>query len=300
MKRRKLLKNVGSATGAAALSAPKILAQTKSSQKTASQKPTKKGSKTHSQTNTYGLASISSADPQTPFSLPVRMPGWFPDGADLGQRHRQRLFPEEVIGRKKSGYYESFPVHFLDNNEDSKKWILGSKLVRTKHAPDGEKPLTRFVRRLALRIRQYNASLYRLRRLHFYWDYKDKAHPVIWPPPNPVESHPSIPDPSDLIGFSNLVKEAETDWSKVCDQVNGLLEEASGDNSSYKVKLLAADMVAVNGYVVSMRVVVQKPGAGKQSIRPVSGPVALREPGVSSSHVSISSAFSSSSQIINP
>ena len=256
----------------------KIPTQTKAARNAAKDRPAKRSPLAQNETNTYELGPISAPDPRSPFKLSVRMPGWFPDAADLARGPRQPLFEEEVIGRKKSGYYESLPVPFLDEDEGSKKWILGSRLIKTKEAPASEKALTAFVRELAKMMRQYNASLYRLRRLHFYWDYKDKPGQVIWPPPNPDETNPSIPDPSDLKRFTVLVNDAEQDWADINEEVSRLLEEASAGGNSYKLKLLAADMVAVNGYVVSIRVVVEPE---------------RREPGGSSSHVSISSAFSS-------
>jgi hypothetical protein len=84
----------------------------------------------------------------------------------------------------------------------------------------------------------------------------------------------------------NMVEDAEADWIKVCDKVNDLLETASKDGNTFGVKLLAADMIAANGYIVSMRVMVD----GGQSV----GGAAPPEVDGSSSHVSVSSAFSSS------
>ena len=295
MKRRKLQKTPGSAAGAAARCACSTPGKA-----TGKEQAVKK----HPQTETYGLAPISPPDPDTPFKLSVRRPGWFPDGADLAQGPRQRLSQAEVVGKKAHGKYESFPVNFRDKDDGSKKWVLGSKLIRTEEAPAGQVTLTRFVRRLALRARQYNASLYRLRRLHFYWDYRDKpAHQLKWPPPNPCVKESRPPNPSDGRSFGLMVKDAEEDWCKVANQMDDLLDGAKADTNPYGLKLLAADMITANGYIVSMRVVVQTPGAGKQSLRTMSGLVALREPGGSSSHgsagssshVSLSLTFSSSS-----
>src|SRR5689334_21972354 len=83
------------------------------------------GNKNRSQTPTYGLSSITSADPSTPFTLPIRQPGWFPDGADLGTKKSQRLFLEEVAGITDTDPTQTFPIEF-DYAGTSKKWILGS------------------------------------------------------------------------------------------------------------------------------------------------------------------------------
>ena len=91
-----------------------------------------------------------------------------------------------------------------------------------------------------------------------------------------------------------MAKAAEADWTKVSNQVNDLLETASSGSSSFGIELLAADMVAANGYIVSMRVVANEPSENGGPASP--GIAAPEVGGSSSSHVSISSAFSSSSQ----
>lgn len=257
----------------------------KKAHRTSRAKPKKSaGPKNRSQTPTYELASISSADPSTPFTLPIRQPGWFPDGVDIGTKKRQRLFLEEVAGTTDTGLTQTFPVEF-DDTVTSKKWILGSRIDSTQ-----TDSLTNLVQRLAVKVRQYNASLYRLRRLHFYWDYKDQdPRLVAFPPPNPYGDPKTDPDPTkDLQGFKKMAQDAETDWARVSDQVNTLLETASSDGNTFGVTLLGADMIAANGYIVSMRVVVNYPD-------PNPGGAPPPEAGGSSSHVSIHSPFSSSS-----
>jgi hypothetical protein len=208
---------------------------------------------------------------------------------DIGTKKRQRLFLEEVAGTTDTGLTQTFPVEF-DYTGTSKKWILGSRIDTTQ-----TDSLTNLVQRLAVKVRQYNASLYRLRRLHFYWDYKDQdPRLVTFPPPNPYGDPKTAPDPAnDLQGFKNMVQDAEVDWTKVSDQVNTLLETASTDGNSFGITLIAADMIAANGYIVSMRVVVTQPGTNPEPGTP--GGVPPPEPGGSSSHVSIYSPFSSSS-----
>jgi hypothetical protein len=246
--------------------------------------------KKRGQTRTYALSSIDSAKSSTPFKLKVRQPGWFPDGVDVGTAKRKRLFLEEVAGMKRNGRIETFPVEF-DYTGTSKKWILGSKIVEPALEPPGRQMFNQLLRNLAVKVRNYNASLYRLRRLHVYWDYNNSPD-ITYPRPNPhggadPGTPPHPPNPNDIQEFKNLVNDAETDWTKVNDQLNDLLETASSDNGTSGIKLLAADMIAANGYIVSMRVVVD---GGDRTVAPPP------EAGGSSSHVSISSTFSSSSQ----
>ena len=246
-----------------------------------------KPKKVRGETITYGLSSISSADPNSLFTLPIRLPGWFPDGADIGTKKSQRLFPEEVAGITDIGLLETFPVEF-DYTGASKKWILGSRIDTNQ--TDG---LSKLVQRLAVKVRQYNASLYRLRRLHVYWDYKDQPPQLVtFPEPNPHGDPKTEPDPINALPqFKQMVKAAEDDWTKVTNQVNELLETASSDGNSFGVTLLGADMIAANGYIVSMRVVAKDPNT--TPVPP--GTIPPPEVGGSSSHVSLSSAFSSSS-----
>ena len=93
------------------------------------------------------------------------------------------------------------------------------------------------------------------------------------------------------------MKAAETDWVRVTNQLNKLLETASTEGNNFGIELLAADMIAANGYIFSMRVVVKKRRATAAA---AADPAAVAwwrpEVGGSSSHVSISSTFSSSSQ----
>jgi hypothetical protein len=240
--------------------------------------------KMRGETRTYGLSVVTSADPTSPFTLPVRQPGWFPDGEDIGTTKRKRLFLEEVAGITDTGLTQTLPVEF-DYTGKSKKWILGSR-IDTAQTDD----LTRFLQKLALRVRQYNASLYRLRRLHFYWDYKDQdSRLVTFPQANPHGDPKTDPDPiNDLSGFKKMVEDAEADWASVNNQVNDLLETAYSSGNNFGITLLGVDMIAANGYIVSMRVVANPPATPG---------VPPPELGGSSSQVSISSPFSSSSQI---
>ena len=286
MKRRTFLTTVGGAAGAAALGG--------CSTAKGSGNGGKRPGTGRRATTTYGLGPVTGPKANSPFTLPVRQPGWFPDGADVNCQPK-RLFLEEVAGITKRSMLQTFPVEF-DYTGRSNKWILGSRIDATK-----TDDLTKFIQRLAVKVRQYNASLYRLRRLHLYWDYQDRPSQLVDPPKrNPHGDPKTEPKPKqDLPGFKQMVKDAETDWVKVTNQLNKLLETASSDGNNFRIKLLGADMIAANGYIVSMRVVSKKlqTDAAAPVERPA-GAVAWAPPevGGSSSHVSISSTFSSSSQ----
>ena len=264
----------------------------------------KAAKKKRDQTTTYALGEILPPAADKPFNKPIRSPAWFPDGADWKNQTAQRLFQDEVVGIKKNDggslTFRPFGIDFPkvnNNNEYSKKWALGSKLRQSGEVLDpNDRPFTNLVRRIALRVRQYNASLYRFRRLHFYWDHlKVRKDGETMPEPNPdvdkldkngVEINP--PDPiNNFDEFRTRIGNAEGDWDTVAKQLNSLLESGTDvDGSDYGYQLKAADMVAVNGYIISMRVVALK--------RPTRGRVGTLEAGGSSSHVSISSPFSSS------
>ena len=278
MKRRSFLKTVGGAAGVMTLGAAVVPQQ-------AGAKGSKKFKSGRKQEHTYALGPLDPPDQQTPFKqLWIRSPGWFPDGADVGSALAEPLFQEEVVGIKKvqgKDHIVPFGIPFPDfaKKDPSNIWALGHKLKQGT----GGQTFTDFVRRLALRARQYNGSLYRLRRLHFYWYYQDQAAGTVdWPGQNPdgKPKETEAPDPKDLGDFQGRVTAAETDWMQVTDQLNSLLESGRDNSGNYKPGKFAADMVTANGYIISMRVVIMLPG---------------KEPGGSSSHISISSAFSSSS-----
>lgn len=300
MKRRKFLKTVGGAAGAAALGAC-----AKGSSKAA---PTPQGQTPQGQTVTYQMGGIdTNSPPPTHFSKRTRKVGWWPDAADWsGQNSKDRLFQEESFGMAKDAVGNDllvpFGVDFKPANEDSKKWVLGKKLAKPTD-PKVDVNFTLFVRRLARLARQYNASLYRLRRLRFYSKYPNIANnpsQVKWPKDSdkwgnsPWGSKPGKPDPvNDVNGFHQMASDAETDWQRVTNNFDQYLNDIENTGKSslfadtpFSFRLKAYDVVTVNGYLMSMRVLVDKPDSqGRQS----------REVGGSSSHVSLSSAFSSHS-----
>jgi hypothetical protein len=230
-------------------------------------------------TPTFKLAKVKNqsfppGQTSTPFTMRMRDPGWHPDATDDGTGKREELFLEEAIGRDEEGFLIPFGVPFLEptpgDRDEFNRWILGGAVPDP--AP-GETPLTSLVRELATACRRYNASLYRLRRLHYH--FNDPEDPL--PPRNP-HGDPELPPVGTPI--DQLVADAERDWKTVViPKIHDLLDKPQSF-SGKEIKVVAADMIEVNGYIVSMRVVARGVVEGAQI-------------GGSSLHVSISSAFSS-------
>lgn len=233
------------------------------------------------QTETHKLADW--LNPTTPpLSIKVRKPGWRPDAIDVSGK-RTNLFLEEAIGGEKISGTSSlkaiaFPVQFAEVKNNC-AWVLGTAL----HSPVKGQPFTILLNDLATLVRRYNAALYTLRRIKFYFDLYKGPHD--YPPSNPHGRD------KELAGLSKaeiaaLIPPSENDWDSKTTELNDFLD-ARTDGFKDPERYLgfvfhAADMIEVNNYIVSMRVIVfDKPGTGE-----LVG---------SSSHVSISSPFSSSS-----
>jgi len=291
MKRRIFLKTVSGATGAAALGAvsvPNTLAQ---------------GNKSRGGSRTNALEQVKAPkDSHTKTStLRVRPPMWHPDGSPpegnqdenlpKDDKGRWQVFSEEVIGKCKDGAYRSLPVEF-EYKGFSKKWILGDRILDLgEPAAQGHVKFTKLVRELAVKFRKYNASLYRLRRIHYCNKYFGPQHKPRWPHANPDggdgwdDKDPTAGTPKDI---ADRIDKAEQNWCTVTDGLDGFLEKAKVgypiDDSTATILLAGLDTVAVNGYVIALRVVVQ----------PTPGSIQLLQVDGSSSHVSISSPLSSS------
>jgi hypothetical protein len=274
MKRRTFLKTVGSAAGAATLGSPKLLAQNE---------PVRfRGKKVfgkHKQEETYGVGHSDYKPEGGHFALPKRMPGWFPDAADTtGAGSHDFMFLEETVKLTDNG---PVPWALPDPVKPGTRWIVGDPIPDAPANPKA-KPFICLIRALALKVRVYNASLYQLRRFHYY----DKYHND--PGPNPHGDKRAIPDPkTDPNGFHGRVQAAEEDWNKAAKALNDIIDPPDPSHPPLGLDLVAVDMVQMNNYIVSMRVVaVPLSGAGKHP---------MEVGGSSSSHVLISSAFSSSS-----
>jgi hypothetical protein len=216
------------------------------------------------------------------FTMQRRIPRWHPDADDDGSGGRKELHIEEAIRVNSSGKFERFPVptsagHAFEEPTGAadgavfNRWILGGKIEEQR---PGESALTKLLRDLAVLVRRYNASLYRLRRLHFFLN-APAGSPL--PPRNPAGDEELPPTGGRTI--EDMVKDAEKDWKKVTKEIDDFIDNRPPHPTG--LRNIMADMVEVNGYIVSMRVV-----TNATDERPVIGS--------SSSHVSISSAFSSS------
>jgi len=238
------------------------------------------------------------------------MPAWHPD-ADVDSAGKPKpLFIEEAIFQNENtrkfgpfpmpGQKTGVNVSFAEPPNDApdadwrsfNKWILGGSIPNPPADIKTEKAMTTMLRELAVLVRRYNASLYRLRRLHFFVHSTTSPNDEL--PPKNKFGDPVLP-PAGATKIENLVNAAETDWQNV----TAALEQFIGDKPPTKhtyskidkagndfdatVSIGSADMVEVNGYIVSMRV-----------LATVKQGDALEIGMSSSSHVSISSAFSSS------
>ncbi len=241
-----------------------------------------------------------SASPTHPFSLGIRLPGWLPDRIeDTGTipKITEVLFPEEIL-EKKGGYlpfsHPRAPWHaaqsdataaFLEPGSGGtsgtdgdwnnfNKWILGSAIIDAND--ESNKLFNRWLRDLCRRIRNYNWSLYRLRRAHIVGG--TGPLPEMPPLPNETASAASVAD-------------VEKGWEDAVEQLLAAL--STKFTNDYGECLPLCDMVEVNNYIVSVRVVTVSPNNAGVAVTEGQTPKRLQVGGSSSSHVSVSSAFSS-------
>jgi len=267
-------------------------------------------------TRTHKLGPIVPQPSNSPFNFPRRLPQWHSDVEEGACGEKIHLFLEEGL-RRSDGKFEPFPVpsvpkpppgtsqkkgqikqaqpepSYFEEPKDPagweqfNKWILGHGLSKI--------PPTDFdnlLSDLANLVRKYNACLYRLRRLHFYKHSDNKAGDS-FPPPGPSEDPKETIDPvGDPAGFDWKVKVAQHDWTVATQNLDQFIDRKP-DKSYGGLAITSADMIEVNGYIVSMRIIAN-PAEPTQPT--TEGTVRIREVGgSSSSHISISSAFSSSS-----
>ena len=239
--------------------------------------------------NTHKLGPIQQQPANSPFSLKRRMPGWYPDAAEgiCTKGGREELFLEEALQLDTNQKFHPFPVEF--NPLSNQDWTFGGPV------PDTKNDFCNLIRALADVAREFNASLYRLRRLHYFAHSGNDPQYDKMPPDNPDDDldPTNLPD-KDSDKFQLLVCRAEQKWKEVtcrfdkliCNQPDQKLKKRYRLDT---LKILAVDMVEVNNYIISIRLVTrQEPSRKAQK--------SILEVGGSSSHFSISSAFSSPSQ----
>lgn len=264
MKRRTFLKTVGGATGATALGLQKAQSQQKSSQARATPTGSASFVRNHTQHKTYGIGKKMPA-PSATFNLSTRMPGWFPDACDPTS-DSDYLFPEEML-RYANGAPEAFSLPTIGSPTVSQ--ILGGKPPKKETT----NPFALLIRALADKARMYNITLYELRRFHYC---KKFGLPL---PPNPYGNQPALPA-CNAPDFDSKAQKAETNFTDAAKALDNLI-----DSGGSGIPFVAVDMVHVNNYIVSMRVVAVPSIGGDLHVLEVGGS--------SSSHVSIYSAFSS-------
>ncbi len=229
---------------------------------------------------------------EQPFTQPQRQPGWHSDATvrtlDLGHPERVVIEPAEALAKGADGHPIPFPIPSFHGKpfeepahhdrpeewlEFVRHWILGHPIVERD-----SREFYLLLLELAQLARNYNASLYRLRRLRFFHKAVNDRKPGPLPPRNP---HGEIddPEPCDPARFAEQVQRAEADWKKTTAELDAYI-----DGEHHGLKIATADMVEVNRYIVSMRIILAPP-TGIHTLKA----------GTSSSLVSISSNFSSSS-----
>jgi len=243
-------------------------------------------------TLTSKLGQIYPPDADGPFKLSWRYPGFHPDTSEDDDGNGQNLYPDEAIksdarqavfspfpgpAGKKGPFWEPEAGAGAAEWKEFNKWILGGSLPLEK---TGEKLFTALLRDLAVCVRRYNASLYRLRRLHYYYYHPRSAQPA-----KNKFGDPELPPIDPARPIEKLVEEAEENWRLVTELLKNSIDQP---DPKYGFNIRAADMIEVNGYIVSMRIIAL-PAIGL----PKGGNKHTDEIGGSSSHISISSAFSS-------
>jgi len=219
-------------------------------------------------TSTTKLAEIVAESSDSPFKLHKRMPGWRSDCAYELTGQCCQTFLEETIGTDNSVPAPiPFNVQLDDNNPVS--W-LGGTIPDPHSSPnsvDGQ--YIDVIRSVANLARNYNATLYSLRRFHYYKKFSRDDMPVNKTNPEDPETFGDLtPDV-----FNSKASIAESQWREAAEKLDAYL-----DSKPHGFALIV-DMIEVNGYIVSIRVVTSKKGK-------------LEEIDGSSSQVSLSSAFS--------
>lgn len=227
-----------------------------------------------------------------------RAPGWLPDTVTSEKGDRTHLFPKEALGSSDSGtqaFGNPLGHSLFDESATDplsfNAWIVGAPLRLPPEKEQGD--FDRLLAAVCAAIRQYNSTLYWLRRLHFHANAPEGSIP---PEPNPngplaERAYPAgkpLP-PADSDTFVILVQEAVAGWKSASDNLRAHLEPDSGLPVTGPFHRIVADMVEVNGYIASVRLVASPlPSATSTSQNSsISG-----SSGSSSSHVSLSSGAS--------
>jgi hypothetical protein len=244
----------------------------------------------NAQTNCCPNPVAHQGDVQNYFKGKMKLPGWLPD---LPQGDDTFLFPEEALHQDKKGFDafpppNSFPNIFQEPLPQD-AWILGAPFNK-----DQNSGFDLLLEQLLTAVRHYNAALYWMRRLHFHLRHvlePDKFKISTAPPRNPHGDGDDLANDKDLATWelkdfgdpadtTNPTRTAEQNWHDALVVLTGALT-APKTFSNVTFNPIYADVVQVNSYIVSIRVVAIPTARGREM------------GGSSSSHISISSAFSS-------
>lgn len=233
------------------------------------------------------------------FALRTRPPGWMPDTITQSGTAREHLTPDEALGNV-GGRQQAFanplghslfqPVPGDPSAFDA--WVLGVPLT----APPAGQPTEFYELLVALcsAIRRYNSTLYWLRRLRFHASAPKGSKP---PEPNPggplderrFPTPESLPDPASL-DFMQLAKSAEAEWTAAVDNLREHLAPGSSVRETHPFATISADMVEMNGYIASTRVIVSP--IPTSATHTTAGPEeSSSSSSSSSSHISLSSGY---------
>lgn len=250
-------------------------------------KDSEKLGKVDDQPANSAFGKIDAAKPRR--SLPrTRKPGWHPDKQN-DQGSVFTVYPEEAllgIGNK----FEPFAPFFEETSSAPNAQWLGR--VLEPPANPSNLDFTSYLWAIANAVRRYNADLYFLRRLHFIENGEPIAGDLPKRNPNGDKDDPAsgkpIPDPkADPGAFAAFVGDACEKFNDSVDQLNNLLNSGTPPTGlAFPFTNTIADMVEVNGYIVSMRIISPEPVTEKLTIQQIGGS--------SSSFVYIPSPFSSS------
>lgn len=296
--RRDLLKNIAVATVGASIAGCQSTAQGKV--QSAKAAVATRTLRPNAETKKLGELARHKLHPNSAFKKTPwrRIPGWRADTADKNG-NEEFYFPEEALRSeiKGSEKFDPFPppttgaafaeptTKYNPSNPQNARewnqhnaWILGHPF--DENSTD---KFDQFLAQIARRVREYNAALYWLRRLHF----RENAEPISSPPrenPNGDESA-HIETPGTL-AFDAQVERAEKRWIDAVRNLNAILD----DQPVPGFRNTRADMVEVNGYIISMRVISNyDDGSGTKDTLAD----AFQIGGSSSSHAYISSPFCS-------
>jgi hypothetical protein len=233
--------------------------------------------------------------PRDPFTAHMRMPDWHSDAiVDLTDENWLELFPEEGLGIVKPKTQEGIAPFLIKDflKDSSKPWETGWLGGSLPTAGVNPSKFNEYLLELAARARIYNFLLYFLRLSHTFHDFKKEA--IILPDEDDaLKEHLELiklilgtSDPTDPPNEA-ICNRLETCWQEAARDLNCLLEEKEFCEKGFKN--VYADLIQVNGFIVSMRVVATQKEPSTLRRKPLDQ--GAFEVSGSSSHVSLNRPF---------